>query len=59
MSQSALENFGEYQKARQLFDFVVADMERLRQTRFATDLCHNKWAAQIRSVQTSKRVMVD
>ena len=30
MSQSALESFGAYQKARQLFDLVVADMETLK-----------------------------
>jgi hypothetical protein len=30
MSQIALESFGAYQKARQLFDLVVADMEILK-----------------------------
>jgi len=30
MSQIALERFGAYQKARQLFDLVVADMETLK-----------------------------
>jgi four helix bundle protein len=30
MSQSGLEKFGAYQKARQLFDLVVADMEILK-----------------------------
>jgi four helix bundle protein len=30
MSQFALESFGGYQKARQLFDFVVGDMGELR-----------------------------
>jgi hypothetical protein len=29
MSQIALESFGAYQKARQLFDLVAADMEML------------------------------
>jgi len=32
MSQTALERFGAYQKSRQLFDLVAADMEKL-------DLC--------------------
>ena len=59
MSQIALESFGAYQKARQLFDLVVADMETLKQTHFATDLCHNKLAAQIQYVQTSRKVTVD
>src|SRR4051794_33143831 len=30
MSQRSLEEFGAYRKAKELFDFVVADMERLR-----------------------------
>ncbi len=30
MSQSGLESFGAYQKARQLFDLVVTDMEALK-----------------------------
>ena len=30
MSQMGLESFGAYQKARQLFDLVVADMEKLK-----------------------------
>ena len=30
MSQIALESFGAYQKARQLFDLVAADMETLK-----------------------------
>ena len=30
MSQSGLESFGAYQKARQLFDLVVTDMETLK-----------------------------
>jgi hypothetical protein len=30
MSQSGLESFGAYQKARQLFDLVVTDMEMLK-----------------------------
>ena len=30
MSQSALDNFGAYRKARELFDLVVQDMEGLR-----------------------------
>jgi len=30
MSQHGLESFGAYQKARQLFDFVVSDMAELR-----------------------------
>jgi len=58
MSQQELESFGAYQKARQLFDLVVADMETVKKTRFAIDLYHNKWAARIRSVQTSRKVTV-
>ena len=30
MSQSALEQFGAYQKARELFDLVIRDMEALK-----------------------------
>jgi len=30
MSQKGLEGFGAYQKARQLFSFVVTDMELLK-----------------------------
>jgi four helix bundle protein len=30
MSQSGLESFGAYQKARQLFDLVVTDMEAIK-----------------------------
>jgi hypothetical protein len=30
MSQQELESFGAYQKARQLFDLVVADMETVK-----------------------------
>ena len=30
MSQFSLENFGAYQKARQLFDLVVSDMAELK-----------------------------
>ena len=33
MSQIALESFGAYQKARQLFELVVADMETLKTNR--------------------------
>src|SRR5262245_37851173 len=36
MSQSALESFDAYQKARQLFDLVVVDMEALRTNRCVT-----------------------
>ena len=34
MSQSGLESFGAYQKARQLFDLVVTDMEMLNQMHY-------------------------
>ncbi len=59
MSQIALESFGAYQKSRQLFDLVVTDMDTLKTNHFAIDLCHNKWTARIRSMQTSRKVTVD
>jgi hypothetical protein len=34
MSQSGLEKFGAYQKARQLFDLVVADRRSSRANRY-------------------------
>jgi hypothetical protein len=37
MSQRGLENFGAYQKARQLFDVVVTDMQKLK----AEPLCYD------------------
>ncbi|MGH7888524.1 MAG: four helix bundle protein [Candidatus Binatia bacterium] len=36
MSESGLENFGAYQKARQLFNWVVPDMEKLK----SNSLCY-------------------
>jgi four helix bundle protein len=48
MSQSGLENFGGYQKARQLFDLVVADMERLR----TNPLCYRLVSQQIGSADS-------
>jgi four helix bundle protein len=43
MSQSGLEAFGAYQKARQLFDLVAADMEALK----ANPLCYRLVSQQI------------
>jgi four helix bundle protein len=48
MSQSALESFGAYQKARQLFDLVVADMETIR----TNPLCYRLVTQQIGSADS-------
>ena len=45
MSQRSLEQFGAYQKARQLFDLVVADMETLK----SNQLCYRLVSQQIGS----------
>ena len=36
MSQSGLENFRAYKKARELFDLVVTDMSAVKMNRYAT-----------------------
>ena len=43
MSQRGLENFGAYQKARQLFDVVVTDMQKLK----AEPLCYRLISQQV------------
>ena len=48
MSQSGLENFGAYQKARQLFDLVVKDMEALK----TNPLCYRLVSQQIASADS-------
>jgi four helix bundle protein len=48
MSQSGLEVFGAYQKARQLVDLVVADMEALK----ANPLCYRLVSQQIGSADS-------
>jgi four helix bundle protein len=48
MSQIALESFGAYQKARQLFDLVVTDMEALK----ANPLCYRLVSQQIGSADS-------
>ena len=48
MSQIALESFGAYQKARQLFDLVVADMEILK----SNQLCYRLVSQQIGSADS-------
>jgi len=58
MSQTGLESFGAYQKARPLFDLVVKDMEALK----TNPMCYRLFSqqigsARIRSAQTSKGVM--
>ena len=57
MSQSGLDAFGGYRKARQLFDLVVKDMEVLKTNPLCYRLVSQQIAARIRSVPTSKRVM--
>jgi hypothetical protein len=59
MSQTGLESFGAYQKARQLFDLVVTDMETLKANPMCYRLVSQQVAVRIRFVQTSKRVMED
>jgi four helix bundle protein len=48
MSQSGLEQFGAYQKARELFDLVVADMETLK----TNPLCYRLVSQQIGSADS-------
>ena len=48
MSQTALEGFGAYQKARQLFDLVVKDMEVLK----TNPLCYRLVSQQIGSADS-------
>lgn len=48
MSQIALESFGAYQKARQLFDLVIADMELLK----SNQLCYRLVSQQIGSADS-------
>jgi four helix bundle protein len=48
MSQSGLESFGAYHKARQLFDLVVADMETLK----TNPLCYRFVSQQIGSADS-------
>ena len=48
MSQSGLEAFGAYQKARQLFDLAVADMETLK----TNPLCYRLVSQQMGSADS-------
>ena len=48
MSQVGLEQFGAYQKARQLFDLVAADMEKLK----TNPLCYRLVSQQISSTDS-------
>ena len=48
MSQSGLDSFGGYRKARQLFDFVVADTEGLK----TNPLCYRLVSQQIGSADS-------
>ena len=48
MSQRGLEQFGAYQKSRELFDFVVADMDILR----SDPRCYRLIAQQIASADS-------
>jgi four helix bundle protein len=48
VSQSGLDNFGAYQKARQLFDLVVADMETIK----TNPLCYRLVSQQIGSADS-------
>jgi four helix bundle protein len=48
MSQSGLEKFGAYQKARQLFDVVVTDMQGLK----AEPLCYRLISQQVGSADS-------
>jgi four helix bundle protein len=48
MSQSGLENFGAYKKARELFDLVVADMQIVR----ADPLCYRLVSQQVASADS-------
>jgi four helix bundle protein len=48
MSQTGLESFGAYQKARQLFDLVVTDMEMLK----TNPMCYRLVSQQISSADS-------
>jgi four helix bundle protein len=48
MSQSGLENFGAYKKARELFDLVVADMQAVK----AEPLCYRLVSQQVASADS-------
>lgn len=48
MSQAGLESFGAYQKARELFDFVVSDMAELRKD----SRCYRLIAQQVASADS-------
>jgi four helix bundle protein len=48
MSQRGLENFRAYQKARQLFDVVVTDMQKLK----AEPLCYRLISQQVSSADS-------
>jgi len=48
MSQSGLESFGAYQKARELFDWVIKDMELLKKNQ----LCYRLVSQQIGSADS-------
>jgi four helix bundle protein len=48
MSQSALESFGAYQKARQLFEWVMEDMETIK----TNPLCYRLVSQQIGSADS-------
>jgi four helix bundle protein len=48
MSQSGLENFGAYKKARQLFDVVVVDMQAVK----AEPLCYRLVSQQVGSADS-------
>ena len=48
MSQIALDSFGEYQKARQLFDLVAADMETVK----TNPLCYRLVSQQMGSADS-------
>ena len=50
MSQSGLESFGAYQKARQLFDLVVTDKEMLKTK--TNPLCYRLVSQQIGSADS-------
>ena len=51
MSQIGLESFGAYQKARQLFDLVVKDLESLK----SNPLCYRLVSQQIGSADFDLR----
>ena len=48
MSQSGLENFGAYKKARDLFDLVVTDMQEVK----ADPLCYRLVSQQVASADS-------